>query len=178
MAINLKNFLNPQNKDSKMGDFQDLEHLDGVSISITSANLYGDSRDDLVMFYFREGANYASVYTKSKIVSENIKWNLNLKSKKISALIVNTRNANTFTGQKGYQGLKEIAEELSIQLSKKQREDEDVKMKEVLDFNSCNDLKSWEQRSFSFQQIQKLVLHLKQKLEDMNAVENTNMVCF
>ena len=125
MAINLKNFLNPQNKDSKMGDFQDLEHLDGVSISITSANLYGDSRDDLVMFYFREGANYASVYTKSKIVSENIKWNLNLKSKKISALIVNTRNANTFTGQKGYQGLKEIAEELSIQLSKKQREDED-----------------------------------------------------
>ena len=125
MAINLKNFLNLQNKDSKMGDFQDLEHLDGVSISITSANLYGNSRDDLVMFYFREGANYASVYTKSKIVSENIKWNLNLKSKKISALIVNTRNANTFTGQKGYQGLKEIAEELSIQLSKKQREDED-----------------------------------------------------
>ena len=125
MAINLKNFLNPQNKDSKMGDFQDLEHLDGVSISITSANLYGNSRDDLVMFYFRESANYASVYTKSKIVSENIKWNLNLKSKKISALIVNTRNANTFTGQKGYQGLKEIAEELSIQLSKKQREDED-----------------------------------------------------
>ena len=125
MAINLKNFLNLQNKDSKMGDFQDLEHLDGVSISITSANLYGDSRDDLVMFYFREGANYASVYTKSKIVSENIKWNLNLKSKKISALIVNARNANTFTGQKGYQGLKEIAEELSIQLSKIQREDED-----------------------------------------------------
>ncbi len=125
MAINLKNFLNLQNKDSKMGDFQDLEHLDGVSISITSADLYGNSRDDLVMFYFREGANYASVYTKSKIVSENIKWNLNLKSKKISALIVNTRNANTFTGQKGYNGLKEIAEELSIQLSKIQREDED-----------------------------------------------------
>ncbi len=125
MAINLKNFLNLQNKDSKMGDFQDLEHLDGVSISITSADLYGNSRDDLVMFYFREGANYASVYTKSKIVSENIKWNLNLKSKKISALIVNTRNANTFTGQKGYYGLKEIAEELSIQLSKIQREDED-----------------------------------------------------
>jgi len=125
MAINLKNFLNLQNKDSKMGDFQDLEHLDGVSISITSANLYGNSRDDLVMFYFRESANYASVYTKSKIVSENIKWNLNLKSKKISALIVNTRNANTFTGQKGYQGLKEIAEELSIQLSKIQIEDED-----------------------------------------------------
>ena len=34
------------------------------------------------MFYFRDGANYASVYTQSKIVSENIKWNLNQKVKK------------------------------------------------------------------------------------------------
>ena len=124
MAINLDNFLDSQNKKSKMSDFQDLEHLDGISISTTSANLYGNSRDDLVMFYFRKGANYASVYTQSKIVSENIKWNLNLKNKKISALLVNTRNANAFTGKKGYQGLKEIADELSIRLSTKQKEDE------------------------------------------------------
>jgi glutamate N-acetyltransferase/amino-acid N-acetyltransferase len=125
MAINLKNFLNSQNIDSKIGDFQDLEHIDGVSISTTSANLYDNFRDDLVMFYFREGANYASVYTQSKIISENIKWNLNLKNKKISALVINTRNANTFTGKKGYQGLKEIADELSLQLSIKQKKDED-----------------------------------------------------
>jgi len=124
MAINLDNFLDSQNKKSKMSDFQDLEHLDGISISTTSANLYGNSRDDLVMFYFRKGANYASVYTQSKIVSENIKWNLNLKNKKITALLVNTRNANAFTGKKGYQGLKEIADELSIELSTKQKEDE------------------------------------------------------
>jgi glutamate N-acetyltransferase/amino-acid N-acetyltransferase len=108
----------------KTKDFQDLNHIDGVSISVTSANLYGNSRDDLVMFYFRDGANYASVYTQSKIVSENIKWNLNLKSKKIKSLIINTRNANTFTGSDGYRGLKEIAEEMAIQLSKKQIEDE------------------------------------------------------
>ena len=124
MAINLDNFLDSQNKKSKMSDFQDLEHLDGISISTTSANLYGNSRDDLVMFYFRKGANYASVYTQSKIVSENIKWNLNLKNKKITALLVNTRNANAFTGKKGYQGLKEIADELSIELSTKQKKDE------------------------------------------------------
>ena len=123
MAINLKNFVNSQNRDSKMSDYQDLDHLDGVSISTISASLYGNSRDDLVMFYFREGANYASVYTQSKIISENIKWNLSLKSKKISALVVNTRNANAFTGKKGYQGLKEIAEELSLQLSIKQKND-------------------------------------------------------
>ena len=97
-----------------MSDFQDLDHVDGLSISTISANLYGNSRDDLVMFYFREGANFASVYTQSKIISENIKWNLNLKNKKINALLVNTRNANAFTGKKGYQGLKDIAHELSL----------------------------------------------------------------
>ena len=125
MAINLKNFLNSQNNKSKIGDFQDLEHLDGVSISTTSANLYGDSRDDLVMFYFRKGANYSSVYTQSKIISEKIKWNLNLKEKRIFALLVNTRNANAFTGAKGYQGIKEIADELSAQLTIKQKVDEE-----------------------------------------------------
>jgi glutamate N-acetyltransferase/amino-acid N-acetyltransferase len=108
-----------------MGDFQDLEHVDGVSISTTSANLYNNSRDDLVMFYFREGANYASVYTQSKIISENIKWNLNLKNKKINALVINARNANAFTGKKGYQGLKELADELAIHLSTKQKNDEE-----------------------------------------------------
>ena len=124
MAINYKEFLNFQPSKSKMNDFQDLDHIDGVSISITCANLYDKQRDDLVMFYFRDGANYSSVYTQSKIVSENIKWNLNIKSKKIKSLIINTRNANAFTGPEGYKGLKEIAEETSLQLSKKQKEDE------------------------------------------------------
>ena len=124
MPINFKNFINSRSSKSKMNDFQDLEHIDGVSISAVCAGLYKDQRDDLVMFYFRDGASYASVYTQSKIVSENIKWNLNIKSKKIKSLIVNTRNANTFTGPEGYKALKEIAGEISIQLSKKQNEDE------------------------------------------------------
>ena len=125
MSINLKNFENSLNSKLKMSDFQDLDHIDGISISSVCANLYKTERDDLVMFYFRDGANYASVYTKSKIISENIKWNLNIKNKQIKALIVNTRNANAFTGPSGYKGLKEIAEEISFQLSKKQIEDED-----------------------------------------------------
>jgi glutamate N-acetyltransferase/amino-acid N-acetyltransferase len=124
MAINLKNFINSQLTKSIMNDFQDLDHIDGLSISTISANLYNKSRDDLVMFYFRGGANYASVYTQSKIISENIKWNLNLKNKRICALLVNTKSANAFTGKKGYQGLKEIAEELSLNLSAKQEIDE------------------------------------------------------
>ena len=125
MAINLTNFLSSKSRKSKLSDFQDLDHIDGISISTTSANLYNSKRDDLVMFYFREGANFASVYTQSKIVSENIKWNLLLKGKKIRALLVNARNANAFTGKKGYQGLKELAYELSIQLTEKQKEDEE-----------------------------------------------------
>ena len=125
MAINFKNFISSKASGSKMKNFQDLNHIDGVSISTVCANLYDKPRDDLVMFYFRDGAIHASVYTQSKIVSENIKWNLSTKSKKIKSLIVNTRNANAFTGLDGYKGLKEIAEETSIQLSKKQKEDED-----------------------------------------------------
>ena len=124
MAINLKNFVKSQISLTKMNNYQDLDHIDGLAISAVSANLYNDPRDDVVMFYFRDGANYASVFTQSKIVSENIKWNLSIKSKKIKSLIINTRNANAFTGIKGYQGLKEIAEEASMLLSKKQTEDE------------------------------------------------------
>jgi N-acetylglutamate synthase (N-acetylornithine aminotransferase) len=74
MGINLGNFLSSQSKNKRMKEFQDLDHVDGVSISTICANLYKDPRDDLVMFYFRDGANYASVYTQSKIISENIKW--------------------------------------------------------------------------------------------------------
>ena len=129
MPLNLKNFIKNQALNSKMSDFQDLDHIDGTAISAICANLYNKPRDDLVMFYFRDGANYASVYTQSKIVSENIKWNLSIKSKKIKSLIVNTRNANAFTGPDGYKGLKEIAQEVSIQLSKKQVEDEDYPKK-------------------------------------------------
>jgi len=129
MPINLNNFINSYGLKSKMQDFQDLDHIDGVSISTICANLYSKPRDDLVMFYFRDGANYASVYTQSKIISENIKWNLSIKSKKIKSLIVNTRNANAFTGSEGYEALKDIAGELSIQLSKKQNEDEDYPKK-------------------------------------------------
>ena len=129
MGINLTNFLSSQSKNTKMIDFQDLDHLDGLSISVVSANLYKDIRDDLTMFYFREGANYASVYTQSKIVSENIKWNINQRPKKIYSLIVNTRNANAFTGKQGYESLKKIADSIVKQLNKKQEEDEETPKK-------------------------------------------------
>ena len=129
MGINLTNFLSSKSKNKKMIEFQDLDHIDGVSISTVSANLYNNSRDDLVMFYFRDGANHASVYTQSKIISENIKWNLSQKAKKIFSLVVNTRNANCFTGKQGFRSLEKIAELTSQKLTEKQNNDEDLPKK-------------------------------------------------
>ena len=125
MPINLKNFLISKNKKSKIGDFQDLEHLDGVAISVISANLYKELRDDLTLFYFRDTANYASVYTQSKIVSENIKWNLSIKGSDIKAILINAGNANAFTGKLGYKGIGQIADELSKLLTSKRKDDDE-----------------------------------------------------
>ena len=136
MGINLTNFLSSKLKNKRMLEYQDLDHIDGVSISSGCANLYKDTRDDLVMFYFRDGANYASIYTQSKILSENIKWNLNQNSKKIYSLLVNARNANCFTGKQGYKSLEKLADQISHELNVKQKEDEDypkiIKPKEII----------------------------------------------
>ena len=136
MGINLTNFLSSKSKNKRMSEFQDLDHIDGVSLSTVSADLYKDPRDDLVMFYFRDGANYASVYTQSKIISENIKWNLRHKVKRVFSLLINARNANCFTGKQGYKSLENIAGLISSKLTEKQKEDEDhpikIKPKEVI----------------------------------------------
>ena len=52
MTINLKNLLNPKAKKSQMGEFQELKSIDGLQISAVSADLYGDGRDDLTLFFF------------------------------------------------------------------------------------------------------------------------------
>ena len=75
------------------------------------------------------------MYTQSKIVSENIKWNLKIKNKKIKALLVNTKNANVFNDN-GFMDLKLLADDLSEQLTELQIKDEDkpekIKQKEIL----------------------------------------------
>ena len=75
MTINLKNFLNNKNKMSKMGEFQTLKQIEGLEMSSISADLYGNGRDDLTLFYFSKGANYATVATTNTITSESILWN-------------------------------------------------------------------------------------------------------
>ncbi|MDC0344221.1 bifunctional glutamate N-acetyltransferase/amino-acid acetyltransferase ArgJ [Pelagibacteraceae bacterium] len=137
MTINLKNFLNDKKKLSKMGEFQELKDIEGLEISSISADLYGNGRDDLSLFYIRDGANYASVNTTSSIVSESIEWNKKSNKKHIKALIVNTKNANTFTGKQGLESLDEIAKNLCKSLTirdskSKEGVSETVKVKDIL----------------------------------------------
>jgi len=119
MTVNLKNLLNPKIKMSKMGEFQELQPIDGLQISAVSADLYGDGRDDLTLFFFNEGANFGAVYTNSKITSHTINWNLKIKRHFVKGIMINTKNANTFTGIKGAQGLKEVANTLAKSLTLK-----------------------------------------------------------
>jgi len=102
-----------------MGEFQELKPIDGLQISAVSADLYGDGRDDLTLFFFNEGANFAGVYTNSKITSHTINWNLKIKRHFVKGIMINTKNANTFTGKKGAYGLKEIAQTLAKSLTLK-----------------------------------------------------------
>jgi len=137
MTINLKNFLNDKRKLSKMGDFQELKEIEGLEISSISADLYDNGRDDMCLFYFSEGASYASAYTTSSIRSESINWNQKSNKKSIKALLVNTKNANTFTGSQGLESLDVIAKKLSKFLTLKESKSESginetVKIKDIL----------------------------------------------
>ncbi len=124
MTINLKNFLNDKTKLSKMGEFQNLKQLEGLEMSSVSADLYGNGRDDLSLFYFSKGANYATVTTTNSIISETISWNNNSHKKSIKGLLVNTKNANTFTGKQGKESLDIIAKNLSRILTLKESKSE------------------------------------------------------
>ena len=88
---------------------QDLPAIEGMELSTASADLYKKRRDDVCFFYFKEGATFAGVYTKSSTKSHCIVWNKSITSKKIKALFVNTKNANTLNGQQGYTAIKELA---------------------------------------------------------------------
>ena len=137
MTINLKNFLKDKPKLSKMGEFQELEPIEGLEISAVSADLYGTGRDDLCLFYFKDGTNYAAVYTNNSICSESITWSKKIRKSSIKALLVNTKNANTFTGQQGQDGLETISKSLAKHLTLRESQKQDgtkqaIKPNEIL----------------------------------------------
>ncbi len=137
MTINLKNFLSNKPKVSKMGEFQEIKPIDGLQVSSISADLYDNGRDDLTLFYFRESANYATVTTTSSITSETLHWNLSSNKKSIKALMINTKNANAFTGKQGIEGLDSVAKNLSRILTLRESKakegiDETIKIKDII----------------------------------------------
>ena len=137
MTINIKNFLNDKTKLSKMGEFQSLKQIEGLEMSSISADLYGDGRDDLALFYFSKGANYATLTTTNSITSEFIPWNRNSHKKIIKGLLVNTKNANTFTGKQGKESIDILAKNLSRILTLKESKNkkgtsETVKTKDLI----------------------------------------------
>ena len=137
MTINIKNFLKDKSKLSKMGEFQNLKQIDGLQMSSISADLYGDGRDDMALFYFSSGANYATLTTTNSITSEFIPWNNQSHKKIIKGLLVNTKNANTFTGKQGKESIDLIAKNLSRILTIKESKskkgtNETVKIKDLI----------------------------------------------
>ena len=134
MSIDINNLFGSGKKISKMGDFQEIKHIEGLQISSVSAGLYKSGREDLSLFYFPHGANYAVAYTQNSVVSESITWNRENTKNNIKALLVNTKNANTFTGDQGLKGLDEIAKTLVDSLRKIEIENDydKTKMHELL----------------------------------------------
>ena len=79
-----------------------MKPISGVNIYTYCANLYNYNRLDVLLFIFDSELNIAEVFTNSKTRSITIDWNIkNLKKGKIKALLVNSGNANTFTGKVG-----------------------------------------------------------------------------
>jgi len=134
MTINIKKFFSYSKNKPIMGDFQELKDIEGLQVAAVSANLYKNGREDLSLFYFPEGANYAVAYTKNSIVSESITWNRENTKNNIKALVVNTKNANTFTGEQGLNSLNEIAKILISSLKNVENENgyEKSKIKDLL----------------------------------------------
>jgi glutamate N-acetyltransferase/amino-acid N-acetyltransferase len=92
--------------------------LKNVKFASTNCGIRYKSRDDLMIAVFEDGASVAGVFTKSKIVSATVLWcKKALKNGKASALVVNSGNANTFTGKKGDLIVKKTVEKLAKELN-------------------------------------------------------------
>ncbi len=91
-----------------------IHDIKGIELYVYSAGLYNKQRYDLALFYFKNKTTVAEVFTKSSLRSCTLDWNeKNLRNKEIQALIVNSGNANTFTGQSGINALTKISKIVS-----------------------------------------------------------------
>jgi len=74
----------------------------GVRLATAEAGIRYANRTDVLLALFDTGTTTAGVFTRSKCPSAPVEWcRTNLKSGKARALVVNSGNANAFTGKSG-----------------------------------------------------------------------------
>ena len=76
--------------------------IEGVRIATAQAGIKYKNRTDLLLMVFDEGTTAAGVFTRSKCPSAPVDFcRQNLPGGTARALVVNSGNANAFTGRKG-----------------------------------------------------------------------------
>ena len=69
------------------------------------------NRTDILLGILAPGTEVAGVFTRSKTASAPVEWcRAQLKRGQARALVVNSGNANAFTGQAGLAGVRAVAE--------------------------------------------------------------------
>jgi glutamate N-acetyltransferase/amino-acid N-acetyltransferase len=80
----------------------DMPEIAGVRLATAEAGIRYKNRTDVLLALFDEGTTVAGVFTRSKCPSAPVEWcRANLKAGKARALVVNSGNANAFTGKNG-----------------------------------------------------------------------------
>src|SRR5512139_1636129 len=82
----------------------DLPAIDGVRLATAQAGIRYKNRTDVLLVAFEKGTTVAGVFTKSKCPSAPVEWcRARLSRGQARALVVNSGNANAFTGKTGKQ---------------------------------------------------------------------------
>ena len=90
--------------------FPDLPAIDGVRFAAAEAGIKYKNRRDVLLAVFDKGTTVAGVFTQSKCPSAPVEWcKAALPSGKARALLVNSGNANAFTGKRGSEAVKASA---------------------------------------------------------------------
>jgi glutamate N-acetyltransferase/amino-acid N-acetyltransferase len=80
----------------------DLPAIDGVRLATAQAGIRYKNRTDVLLAVFDKGTSVAGVFTRSKCPSAPVEWcRARVRSGKARALVVNSGNANAFTGKSG-----------------------------------------------------------------------------
>ena len=90
--------------------FPKLPQVKGVTLSAIAAGVKYKNRDDVMLVGLSAGTTIAGVLTQSRTASAPVDWcRKNLSHARARAIIVNSGNANAFTGKVGYQHVKAMA---------------------------------------------------------------------